>query len=519
MWLLKGLAMLVLVLIGLNDAYKILAIFPTLAKSHYFVGSALVRELAEKGHEVTMISPFSTKPPAKNVNDIVTTPSSELVNGFTPNFFEMKSMYIFQTFLMLYNLGATTVNATLQSKGVQELMNSKQKFDVIICEAFAIEAFLGFGHHFHAPVVAVSTFGASGFTTRLVGSPSPPSYVPNAFLPYTDRMTLLERVHNIITETIDHILYEWYHIPMQEKLYDQYFPDPKPDFRDITKNVSLVLLNTHFSLGRPRPYAVNMIEVGGLQVNRKPKPLPADIQSFLDSAKDGAIYFSMGSNLKGVHFPVEKRNAILAVFRTLKQKILWKWEDESLPGKPDNVLIKSWFPQDDILAHPNIKLFITHGGLLSTTESVYHGVPIVGIPVFGDQPLNMALAEKAGFGKKVDLEHLDEEHFMAAVNEVLTNIKYADHMKKISDRYRNQPQTPLETAVFWVEYVARHNGAPHMKSAGQELSFIQYHNIDALAIIFAIIAIIMYALKSAFSALSSLVCDRKERYGPEKKHK
>lgn len=81
MWLLKGLAMLVLVLIGLNDAYKILAIFPTLAKSHYFVGSALVRELAEKGHEVTMISPFSTKPPAKNVNDIVTTPSSELVNG------------------------------------------------------------------------------------------------------------------------------------------------------------------------------------------------------------------------------------------------------------------------------------------------------------------------------------------------------------------------------------------------------------------------------------------------------
>lgn len=76
-----------------------------------------------------------------------------------------------------------------------------------------------------------------------------------------------------------------------------------------------------------------------------------------------------------------------------------------------------------IAAHPNLKLFITHGGLLSTTEAVERGVPIVGIPIFGDQPMNMRQSVNAGVGLSLDFDLLSEENLLEAIQEVLNNSK------------------------------------------------------------------------------------------------
>jgi UDP:flavonoid glycosyltransferase YjiC (YdhE family) len=71
-----------------------------------------------------------------------------------------------------------------------------------------------------------------------------------------------------------------------------------------------------------------------------------------------------------------------------------------------------------------VKVFITHGGLLSTQESVYHGVPIIGIPIFGDQKMNTKVAVESGYGYFLDLRLLDnEEHITKALNTVLNDPK------------------------------------------------------------------------------------------------
>ena len=132
----------------------------------------------------------------------------------------------------------------------------------------------------------------------------------------------------------------------------------------------------------------------------------------------------MGSNLKSSALPDDKRNAILKAFSNQKMQILWKWEQNHLPGQPDNVKIEKWLPQQDILAHKNVKLFITHGGLLSTTEAVYHGVPLLGIPMFGDQRMNLANSERAGYALKIDYKTLTEDSLSNAINEILNNDKY-----------------------------------------------------------------------------------------------
>lgn len=77
-----------------------------------------------------------------------------------------------------------------------------------------------------------------------------------------------------------------------------------------------------------------------------------------------------------------------------------------------------------LLAHPNVKAFITHGGLLSTMESIYHAVPILGIPIFADQTTNIALAESYGYGKKVSFLEISENKLYLTLRQLLDNLKY-----------------------------------------------------------------------------------------------
>uniref|UniRef100_A0A182MDD5 UDP-glucuronosyltransferase n=1 Tax=Anopheles culicifacies TaxID=139723 RepID=A0A182MDD5_9DIPT len=166
-------------------------------------------------------------------------------------------------------------------------------------------------------------------------------------------------------------------------------------------------------------------------------------------------------------------------------------------------LIGKWFPQDDILAHPNVKLFITHGGLLSCTESIYHGVPIVGIPIFGDQLLNMARAEQSGWGIGVAYTKLNEQTFRKAINDVLSDDSFAINVKTISRRLRDQPLAPMDTAKFWVEYVLRHDGAKHLISSAQDLNFIQYNNLDVYLFVCTVLVMIVLLIRFSIMKLLS----------------
>lgn len=249
-----------------------------------------------------------------------------------------------------FAFGLTMTNYTLNHEVFQHFLrdtrDSDVHYDVIVMLTFMNEAFLGMGHYFNAPIVGFSPFGASKWTNDLIGSPTPLSFVPHHFLvKFADRMSFFERVWNVQAYVLEELFMNWFYMPQQAKIYDTMFPDPKPTLEELRKNVSLVL-NSHFSLSFTRPYVPNMIEVGGLQINRSPKPLPSDLQKIMDAAVHGIIYFSLGTNIKAKNIPADKQIEILNTFRKLKQTILWKWDEPMTDGKPDNVYVSSWFPQD-----------------------------------------------------------------------------------------------------------------------------------------------------------------------------
>ena len=259
-----------------------------------------------------------------------------------------------------------------------------------------------------------------------------------------------------------------------------------------------------------------MVEVGGLQLDHELQPMEEDLQKWMDEAEDGVIFLSMGSNVKFSMLPTEKLNIFINVLSKLKQRIVWTYDGDSMPNKPDNVMINKWFPQHEILAHKNTKLFITHGGLGSIVEAKYHGVPIIGMPMFADQPTNVKMTVEEGWGYKLDFPTLDEAALTAGLEEMLNNPSYLEKVKNLSQLARDRPQTPKELAVFWIEYVIRHKGAPHMRFQGVDLNFFQKKSLDVLAFLIIAIYLIYRILKLILSLICKGICKLCKRGKKEK---
>ncbi|MEQ2183353.1 UDP-glucuronosyltransferase 2A1, partial [Goodea atripinnis] len=96
--------------------------------------------------------------------------------------------------------------------------------------------------------------------------------------------------------------------------------------------------------------------------------------------------------------------------------VLWRYSGEKPKSMGSNTRIYDWIPQNDLLA------FITHGGTNGIYEAIYHGVPIVGIPMFGDQPDNMVHMEAKGAAVTVELNTMTPESLIDAVDTVINDV-------------------------------------------------------------------------------------------------
>ncbi|XP_018563276.1 UDP-glucuronosyltransferase 2B7-like [Anoplophora glabripennis] len=468
---------------------KILAVFPSPGYSQFIMGEKLMEELVRRGHEVTVISGFKPTKYIKNYTPILVDGLHDTLEG---DLYLQEDANPFKSILYIEELGQLITEHTLAHEKVQQLIHSNETFDLVFVEMVFNEAHLGFAAHFKAPLVSFCSIGFSEWDAQFVGNVRLPSVSPLSLSSYTERMTFFQRLHNALLNWFHAIYKEVVTYPYQQILLTKYFPG-NLNLKDIIYNVSIMLQNSHASTTFPSTLTTNVIEIGGFHITNK--KLPSDIKKYLDEATEGAIFFSMGTNLKSADLPKHKLDGILKAFSKLKQRVLWKFERTDIPNKPENVFISKWMPQTDILAHPNIVAFITHGGLLSTTEAIYYGVPMIGIPVFVDQKMNVARSVEKQIAVHLPLKELSEESLSEALKQILTNQRYSKNAKELSNVFNDQMSKPLDVAVFWMEYVIRHGGAPHLRNAAIELYWFQLYLLDVIAFIIICIVTFFYAAK------------------------
>lgn len=167
--------------------------------------------------------------------------------------------------------------SVLEHKKMQQIMNSGQQFDLLVFGWFLNDFLLGIGGHFRCPIVVITTFLPPKPVRDLVGNPIAVSSAPminreNDKIP----MTFIQRVVHFIISALEFIAFSALDHFVYRSYYNQYFPAAKnyPTYDEVKENVSLVLVNHHFTQGKPRPYVPNMIEISGIQIKEKPDLLP-----------------------------------------------------------------------------------------------------------------------------------------------------------------------------------------------------------------------------------------------------
>ncbi|XP_059484357.1 UDP-glucosyltransferase 2-like, partial [Neocloeon triangulifer] len=349
---------------------------------------------------------------------------------------------------------------------------------------------------FKAPIVILNAFADGFWHWDLLGVENSPAVFTHPLMSFSSPMNFLERMQNFVTLYYEKYIYQQY-LLRQQALADKVFGEAAGKIQDAKNLYDLFLINSGppgLDLSRSLP--PNYKEVGCIQCRpNDSNKLQREVKEFLDGAKDGFVYFSLGTNIKSSLLPKHVMNDILKTFDNLKLKVLWKFENDDMPGKPVNVMINKWLSQQDVIGHKNCRLFITHGGRLSIQEAAYHGVPLVIIPFYIDQHKNGEVAAKSEIGVTINFLEFSRERFETAIRKVLDDPKFKRKAQKQSEIAQDTMSTPLETAVFWIEYVARHKGAKHLRPASLELNFVQRHCLDVIAFLIASVILLLFTMK------------------------
>lgn len=492
-------------LLALNfaNAANILYMNPVPSPSHHFWNTAYVNGLAARGHNVTVISVDRDKNPPNGVHYIrMDGLYNELYDQMVKGAFEQSESSPFESITSFSGYMASVCKDILETDGFRTLSSYPDnfQFDLIITDMSQGSCLLGFVHKFnYPPLMSVSAFSHPPYMNSFVGSHHYYSYIPHYNLPYLQEMNFFQRFVNFIVHVYEMIDWEYSLVKKIDKLVEGKYGRGMPPVSELEKRTAIALVSTHPTFDYTRPLPENVIPVGGLHI-QDAKPVPKELNDFIESSKKGAVLFTLGSNLNASQMSLEKKSALLDAFAHFPDyHFIWKFEKPITELKvPANVIVRPWLPQSDILNHPKLKAFITHGGLLGSFEALWRGVPLIGIPFGFDQITNIMKSRENGMAEMLDYHTMTMEKIRDTLRMVLEDPKYLANAKKISARFRDQKEKPLERAVWWAEWLIRNPDCDYLKSPVLRLGFVVGNSYDVIAAVCVLSFIILYAMTKLF---------------------
>lgn len=225
----------------------------------------------------------------------------------------------------------------------------------------------------------------------------------------------------------------------------------------------------------------------------------SEMDSFLNIYKKN-VYMSQGTIFKNIDF-----NRIIKIFEELSDVgfiLSIKKEVSNKYNFPKNVHLKSWVNQNDLLADKRINAFVSHGGINSIVEAIYHKKPVVALGVALDQVNTAGMVKTRETGISFfSQKDITTENLVDAIKKILEDgNKYLKNTLKISDILSYNTPATVEFS-YWLEYGFKY-GYKHLTVKSYEnLYYFQFLNLDVYAFLILIICIAYWLIKKIFRAI------------------
>lgn len=501
--------------------------------SHWINMNIILSKLYERGHNITVIRP------GLYTDFIKPSEKYTIIDLETPEFPPSFHLDHLQTILRLFKLGDKpspiyekvpgmikfwhthihqrwrTVEILLQNSNMLNLL-LESDFDVVMADPCVmggemLAAYLG-----DLPLVHNVRILPAEMQQQLAGAPFPASYVPVINTVLTDRMSFLQRTWNFLNIVGQTVATRALSSLFMDSMVKEYILD-NPRLRsrpvgtgvlDLQKEAAIWLVRLDFTFEFPRPLMPNMKYIGGFHCSpANLENIDDSLTSFIESAPKGVVVLSMGSMVD--QMGTKKAEIIAEALANIETgyKVIWRYNGAVPTKLGPNTRLESWLPQNDLLGHPNVKLFITHGGTNGVYQAVYHGTPILGIPLLVDQFDNILRIERWNAGSHFDITRLvkqqDSYMLTAKIDAILNDSDIKAGIQYLSDTHRLRPIEPVDEAAFWVEYAVKTRGAKHLKSQANNLYWFQYHLLDVILFLVGIVFVLYKLIR--------LLCRRRVR--------
>ncbi|KAI8584350.1 hypothetical protein K450DRAFT_219420 [Umbelopsis ramanniana AG] len=437
-------------------------------------------------------------------------------------------------------------SSTALKDGLTDYITNVQRPDILISD-YASFAATDIGNHLGIPTVV----NLPGFQLRYdffsVPIGTGMSRKQTASLPYRFKLHLFEAVQRLAIgaplglTTFAH----WNRLEMYEKAVVKQMGDPWNKNPFIVNNMVGLdyaqFTGSHHYLSGPilsKPEAVSNVNIDRENCE--------DIRPWLNATERPIIYISFGTTGS---FTKESMTALLEGFKNLHEDprysnydMLWRIpysqrplivpnnsnsngsaQDLSLSFFPKYIHSVDWLcSQEEVLSHPNVKLFITHGGANSPWESIRELVPMVVVPSFFDQNDMAIRIHDRELG--VRIRHpltCTKEEVLEALHEILDPTKYErvlKNLRMVRALLRNLVGDDFsdgaKNAANYVESLLSLNGDfSHLLPIQTELAWWQVQQWDLIGIYVAIASLTTASigyLIGARSKRSKVIADGKK---------
>lgn len=117
----------------------------------------------------------------------------------------------------------------------------------------------------------------------------------------------------------------------------------------------------------------------------------------------------------------------------------------------------------------------------------------------------MNKVKSLGISENLDFYSLTYNNTKEIIRNVLENPKYSANVQKLSKQVKDQKETPLERAIWWIEWILRNPKVNHMRSPMHKLGFISGNSFDIITFeiaIFILFIFLAYKLHSFYQRVS-----------------